>query len=168
MSAPLAALNFERYRDWEALDELPAAAAFDGPAYKHLSAGGMSKEQISECQRKVRILSGLYGLLRPLDEIRPYRLEMGTKLPISSKPTLAKYWQQHVSPALNEEFAAAPAGEPKGLVNTASKEYFDAVDVEALAEDVQLLTIKFPGPAVYAKQARGGICRYGACGVIAL
>ena len=93
---------------------------------------------------------------------------MGTKLPVGSKPTLAKYWQQHVSPALNEAFAAAPAGEPKVLVNTASKEYFDAVDVKALAEDVQLLTIKFPGPAVYAKQARGGICRYGACGVIAL
>lgn len=163
ISAPLAKLNRERYVGWDDLEEIPAAAAFDGPAFKKLAAGEMDAAQLKSCQARVRILSGLYGLLKPLDAVRPYRLEMGTKLAIGDSPNLQAYWRPHIALALNEELAAA--GKKKNapgkiLVNAASQEYFAAVDAEALDPDVTLLTVEFPGPAVYAKQARGAICKY--------
>lgn len=162
ISDALAALNHERYALWEEAPPLACGAGMDGPAFKKLDMAHMSAEECEETQKRVRILSGLYGVLKPCDTIAPYRLEMGTKLAVGEAKDLASFWRPHVVPALNEEFAAAAAAdEKKVLVNAASQEYFAAVDAAALADDVELVTVEFKTNAsVYAKQARGAIARY--------
>ena len=112
-------------------------------------------------QDKVRILSGLYGVLKPLDLMQAYRLEMGTKLPIGTKKNLYEFWKKDVVTALNQELE-----DDEVFVNLASKEYFKAIDVKALK--VPVITVdfkefkdgKYKIVAFYAKLARGLMARY--------
>ena len=156
LSDNLAALNWERYQNFDRAEAKPAALAFAGPAYRGLRAGDLAPTELAYLQEHLCILCGLYGVLRPLDAIKPYRLEMGTKLAAGGHPDLYSFWGGQIA-----ELCAR--GEPTGvLVNAASQEYWKSVDVAALPRGWRVLTVAFPGPAVHAKEARGAICRFAA------
>jgi cytoplasmic iron level regulating protein YaaA (DUF328/UPF0246 family) len=166
ISDALAQLNYERFQafDPQSEDGVQAAMAFDGDVYDGLQARTLDKPGLAFAQKRLRILSGLYGLLRPLDLIQPYRLEMGTRLKTRRGASLYDFWGPRISVALNE--AAEGAGEPV-LVNLASQEYFGAVDREALKLPVvncHFKELKGEEPAkvisFYAKRARGMMARF--------
>jgi cytoplasmic iron level regulating protein YaaA (DUF328/UPF0246 family) len=163
ISEPLAKLNAERFADFDRQATAPAALMFDGDTYTGLDAPSLSEDALRYAQDHLRILSGLYGLLRPLDRARPYRLEMGSRLKSPKGKSLYDFWGRKLARALNEQGAETGA---KFLLNCASQEYFGAVDTKAL--DLTVVTPKFledkpAGPKVisfYAKQARGALARY--------
>ena len=166
ISDNLALLNYERFQafDPESEDGVQAAMAFDGDVYDGLQARTLDKAGLAFAQQRLRILSGLYGLLRPLDVIQPYRLEMGTRLKTRRGASLYDFWGSRIAKALDE--AAEGAGEPV-LVNLASQEYFGAVDRKALKLPVvncHFKEIKGEEPAklisFYAKKARGMMARF--------
>ena len=99
--AATCSLNFSRYQQWSQQDSKPAGFAFDGPAYKALGLTSLDKAEVMYCQQHLRIVDGLYGLLRPLDNIRPYRLEMANKLNTNTGKTLYAYWGDLLTNALN-------------------------------------------------------------------
>jgi len=162
ISDKLAGLNAARFEEWQPPFTLsnakPAAQAFQGDVYTGLQAESFSEAENRYAQSHLRILSGLYGLLRPLDLIQPYRLEMGTKLSNSAGKDLYAYWKPTLTPALNEAIAESGS---KVLVNLASNEYFKAVDVRQL--DARVITPVFKDEkngtfkiiSFYAKKARG-------------
>jgi cytoplasmic iron level regulating protein YaaA (DUF328/UPF0246 family) len=165
LSDNLAKLNRERFQAFDPTSEegLQAAFAFNGDVYTGLKARELDKKSLAWAQNHVRILSGLYGVLRPLDAIQPYRLEMGVRLKTRRGQSLYDFWGDRVSHALNE---AARGHRDKTLVNCASGEYFGAVDRQALTlpvvscrfleeKDGEARIISF-----YAKQARGLMARY--------
>jgi cytoplasmic iron level regulating protein YaaA (DUF328/UPF0246 family) len=133
ISAELAALNHERFRAWRARPATrstrAAVFAFRGDVYIGLRAEEFSAGDIDFAQRHLRILSGLYGVLRPLDAIQPYRLEMGTPLPNSRGRNLYAFWGERIADALAAGARDAGARE---IVNLASQEYFRAVAAERL------------------------------------
>jgi len=165
LSDNLATLNRERFQAFDPAmeDGLQAAFAFNGDVYSGLRARELDKKGLTFAQAHVRILSGLYGVLRPLDAIQPYRLEMGVSLKTQRGKTLYAFWGDRIAKALNE--AAAGQKDPT-LVNCASQEYFGAVDTKALK--LPLVTTKFfeekDGESkiisFYAKKARGLMARY--------
>lgn len=157
VSDALASLNAQRFTDFATLATKPAAFAFDGPAYKGLSVSTLTAPQRDYCQSHLRILCGLYGVLKPLDALTPYRLEMSTKLPTSKGKDLYAFWGDSITSSLSAELLAAPA-EQRFVVNCASQEYWKSVNVSKLEGTVYHM--KFPGPAVHAKQARGAMVRY--------
>jgi len=165
ISPSLAELNFERFQDWEAPfttdNARPALLAFNGDTYQGLDARhSFSERDFTHAQKTLRVLSGLYGVLRPLDLIQPYRLEMGSKLANAKGKDLYAFWRREVTDRLNEDLATSPGA--KVLVNCASNEYFGAVDVDRL--DAKIITPAFldskdGGPhkmvSFFAKRARG-------------
>ncbi|MEM9796205.1 MAG: peroxide stress protein YaaA [Pseudomonadota bacterium] len=163
ISESLARLNRDRFRDWEAAPEKPAAFAFDGDTYAGLEAATLSEDGLRWAQNHLRILSGLYGLLRPLDAIRPYRLEMGTKLKTRRGKDLYTFWGDRIARLLNADAEATGANH---LLNCASQEYFGAVDRAALALPVitpTFLEDRPGGPktiSFFAKRARGAMARF--------
>ncbi|ANT60304.1 hypothetical protein AYJ57_08010 [Salipiger sp. CCB-MM3] len=167
LSDKLAELNRDRFRDYAEEPEIeatrPAALAFAGDTYQGLDAASLEPEEMDYAQDHLRILSGLYGVLRPLDAIQPYRLEMGSRLKTERGKSLYDFWGDRLSKALNAQ------GEALGtdvLVNCASQEYFGAVDRKALNLRVitpQFLEDKGGEPKVisfYAKRARGAMARF--------
>lgn len=167
ISDPLAQLNAARYASWSKKfsfdNSRQALLAFNGDVYEGLEAGTLTEKQLLWAQDHVRILSGLYGVLRPLDLMQPYRLEMGTRLPNPRGKDLYAFWAEEITTALN---ASLRAGKSKALVNLASEEYFKSVRSDALAAPVitpvfedwkggQYKIISF-----YAKRARGLMARY--------
>lgn len=165
LSDSLAKLNRERFQafDPHAEDGLQAAFAFNGDVYLGLKARELDKKALAWAQDHVRILSGLYGVLRPLDAIQPYRLEMGVRLKTKRGQTLYDFWGPRIAEALNAE---AKGHKDKTLVNCASGEYFGAVDRAALKlpvvscrfleeKDGEARVISF-----FAKRARGLLARY--------
>ena len=165
ISDKLADLNWQRNQDWKTPftpeNARPAIYAFDGDVYTGLDAYSIPIEKLDILQGSVRILSGLYGLLKPLDLMQAYRLEMGTKLPINESRNLYEFWKSIITKALNKELQ-----EEELFVNLASNEYFSAVDVKALKvpvitpefkdyKDGKLKIISF-----FAKKARGLMVRY--------
>lgn len=166
LSKELSDLNHDRYQTWEPVTEFNgknahAIAAFNGEVYRGFDAETLSEEKLKEAQETVRILSGLYGVLKPLDVIYPYRLEMGTKWSVTPKTTsLYKFWGTKIADALNEE------NEDGLIVNLASNEYFKAVDKKALKGRVITPTFKefkngdYKVIMVFAKRARGSMARY--------
>lgn len=165
ISADLAALNRERFQAFDAEAETGEAAIFTfaGDVYQGLHARTLSAPDLKWAQGHVRILSGLYGLLRPLDRIQPYRLEMGVRLKTKRGHSLYDYWGDRISSQLNAD--AKGMADPT-LVNLASQEYFGAVDAAALslpvvnihfleAKDGEERVISF-----FAKKARGAMARY--------
>ncbi|WP_324752636.1 peroxide stress protein YaaA [Roseovarius sp. Pro17] len=163
ISADLAKLNVERFAEFGDMDSKPAALAFAGDTYQGLEAGSLDADEMAWAQDHLRILSGLYGLLRPLDAIQPYRLEMGSKLKTPKGKSLYEYWGDRIAEALNRH-----AADVKGdvLVNCASQEYFGAVDRDALKLRVitpVFLEDKGGTPKIvsfYAKKARGAMARF--------
>lgn len=165
ISADLAKLNADRFKAFEDAPEgeRPAALAFAGDTYMGLEASSLDADTLSYAQDHLRILSGLYGVLRPLDAIRPYRLEMGSRLKTRKGPSLYAYWGPRIAEALNEQ--AREIGTDT-LVNCASVEYFSAVDQKAL--ELQVITPQFfeekpGGPKIvsfFAKKARGAMARF--------
>ena len=166
LSKELADLNHQRYQNWKA-DSIKnsgnsaVAAAFNGEVFKGLDASSMSPDQLVVAQCKLRILSGVYGILKPLDVIYPYRLEMGTKWKITpSKTNLYKFWGAKIAHSLNQE------NESGITVNLASAEYFKAVDKKTLIGRVVTPTFKefkkgdYKVIMVFAKRARGLMARY--------
>ena len=166
ISADLAKLNQARFKafDPDALDAgIQAAFAFDGDVYQGLDARTLEKAGLAFAQAHLRILSGLYGLLRPLDRIQPYRLEMGTRLKTRRGSSLYDFWGDRISKQLN---ADAEGQADPSLVNLASQEYFGAVDARALKlpvvtphfreeKDGESRIISF-----FAKKARGTMARF--------
>lgn len=167
LSESLATLNAERYAAWKNAHEPPSARpallAYQGDAFQQIEAATFSPEQWAFAQARVRILSGLYGALRPLDLILPHRLEMKTKWKSGDWDNLYDFWGDKISEALNE--ALAETGSDT-VLNLASNEYVRAVEKRKL--NGRLLAIKFQekrGEAfrtigVYAKRARGMMIRY--------
>jgi cytoplasmic iron level regulating protein YaaA (DUF328/UPF0246 family) len=162
ISPRLAELNAGRFRTFTDAPRRPAIFAFAGDVYAGFEAHSVEDPAILFAQDHLRILSGLYGLLRPLDEIRPYRLEMGTRW-APKRSNLYGYWQGRIAAQLEQD--AASAGGP--IVNLASKEYWAAVEGR-LPKDLQVIEIDFreEGPSglrfntFAAKRARGMMARY--------
>jgi len=163
ISAPLAKLNAERFRDFGTMESKPAALAFAGDTYQGLEAGTLNDDEMRYAQDHLRILSGLYGLLRPLDAIQPYRLEMGSRLKTQRGASLYDWWGTQISEALNAQAAQTKSNL---LVNCASQEYFGAVDTGALS--LRVITPVFMEEragtpkiiSFFAKKARGAMARY--------
>ncbi|KDB03457.1 hypothetical protein U879_11610, partial [Defluviimonas sp. 20V17] len=133
ISGPLARLNAERFRDFSDSPppdaQRPAVFAFAGDTYQGLEARTLDPDALVWAQDHLRILSGLYGLLRPFDRIQPYRLEMGSRLKTRRGKSLYDYWGSTIAEALN---TAGEAADTDTLINCASTEYFGAVDLGAL------------------------------------
>src|SRR4051812_454203 len=144
ISTELADLNVRRYADFSLpftmRNARQAAFAFDGDVYRGMDArGSMDGRDLAEAQKTVRILSGLYGVLRPLDLIQPYRLEMGTKLRTDRGETLYEWWGSRITDVLNDDLAESPGAAI--VVNLASGEYFRSVDTDRL--DGTLISPRF-------------------------
>ncbi|WP_110656907.1 peroxide stress protein YaaA [Salinicola halimionae] len=162
ISDKLAGLNAARYADWKTPFSLnnakPAAQAFQGDVYVGLEASGFSKADNAFAQDHLRILSGLYGLLRPLDLIQPYRLEMGIRLETGAGRDLYAYWRERLTTDLDKAVAASGSST---LVNLASNEYSKAIDFKKLEADVVSPVFRdekngqFKIISFYAKKARG-------------
>ena len=164
ISDKLAKLNTARFRGFADQPERPALYAFAGDVYLGFEARTLDEPAVAFAQDHVRILSGLYGLLRPLDRIRPYRLEMGTRWAPGRKKDLYAYWGERLSAMLAEDLAADGSDT---IVNLASKEYWHAVG-QSPPKAARVLTIDFreEGPdglrfnSFGAKRARGMMARY--------
>jgi len=154
LSDGLAALNHERFGNFDAQPARPVIGAFEGQAYKGLDAASLGAKELAYLQDSLRILCGLYGVLRPLDQIRPYRLEMGLKFACAGKKSLYDYWGDR----LTQMLAAEAKDSCPFVLNVASQEYAKSVDLGALG--VPVVTACFPGPAVHAKTARGEMARF--------
>ncbi len=166
ISDKLADLNWQRNQERNVAEmnienARQAIYAFNGDVYIGLDAYSLSEEKLDVLQDKLRILSGLYGLLKPLDLMQPYRLEMGTKLPIGKNKNLYEFWKPILVKQLNSELE-----KDELFVNLASNEYFEAVDLKKLKvpvitpefkdyKDGKLKMISF-----FAKKARGMMVRY--------
>lgn len=167
ISPKLAELNAERFRQWQQpftlVNAKQALFAFRGDVYTGLDADSLSESDMQFAQHHLRILSGLYGLLRPQDLIQPYRLEMGTRLANPQGRNLYEFWGDTVSEALNTTFSGQ---ENKTLINLASNEYFKAVRPAKLKANIVTPVFKeFKGDSyrvigLYAKRARGMMSRY--------
>ncbi len=163
ISDSLAKLNTERFRAFPELPERPAIYAFAGDVYAGFEVHSVDEEAVLFAQDHVRILSGLYGLLRPLDVIRPYRLEMGTKW-APKRGDLYAYWSGRIAAKLRGDVEASGS---RAIINLASKEYWNAVDGQ-LPEEIAIIEIDFreQGPnglrfnTFAAKRARGMMARY--------
>jgi cytoplasmic iron level regulating protein YaaA (DUF328/UPF0246 family) len=165
ISQKLADLNWQRNQSWKLPfttdNARPAIFTFDGDVYGGLDVFSLQTEKLDTLQNKVRILSGLYGILKPLDLIQAYRLEMGTKIAIDNSKNLYEFWKHKITTALNKELKANEL-----FINLASNEYFEAVDKKALKTPIitpefkdyhngKLKIISF-----FAKRARGRMARY--------
>lgn len=167
LSDALSALNVARYAAWSpkfsAKNAKQAILAFNGDVYDGLNAATFSGDDLQWAQQHVGMLSGLYGLLRPLDYMQPYRLEMGTKLSNAQGANLYKFWGSTMADYINTHLAADKA---PIVVNLASNEYFKSVDRKALqARVVECVFEDFKGSdykviSFFAKRARGLMARY--------
>ncbi|WP_292071296.1 peroxide stress protein YaaA [Brevundimonas sp. UBA7534] len=165
ISDDLAKLNAERFKafDPDSTDGVQAAFAFAGDVYEGLKARDLAPDALAFAQDHVRILSGFYGLLRPLDRIQPYRLEMGTRLKTRRGSSLYDFWGDRLSKQLN---ADAEGQVDPTLVNLASQEYFGAIDAKALK--LPIVTPQFREEkdgesriiSFFAKKARGSMTRF--------
>ena len=165
ISEKLSELNWQRNQDWKlpftSENARPAVYAFNGDVYSGLDAYSLKENQLENLEESLRILSGLYGILKPLDLMQPYRLEMGTKFPVGRAKNLPGFWKEKITQQLNDELQ-----DDELFVNLASNEYFAAVDVKKLNAEVitpifkdwkndKLKVISF-----FAKKARGSMVRY--------
>jgi uncharacterized protein len=165
ISDKLADLNWQRNQEWAtpftAKNARPAVYAFNGDVYTGLDAYTLPTAKLNKLQDTLRILSGFYGLLKPLDLIQPYRLEMGTQMPVGDNKNLYEFWKKTLTEALNAELA-----NDELFINLASQEYFGAIDEKALK--VPVITPEFKDykdgklrmVSFFAKKARGMMVRY--------
>ncbi|MGC9386134.1 MAG: peroxide stress protein YaaA [Hydrogenovibrio sp.] len=168
LSDALAELNYQRFQDWQWPFDAQAKQAvllFKGDVYQGLEASSLTPSQLTYLQNHLRILSGLYGLLKPLDRILPYRLEMGTKLANAKGKDLYAFWGDQITDVLNQQLAEQDS---HLVVNLASNEYFKAVNKKQLQAEVITPQFKdwkngqYKMISFYAKRARGLMARYAA------
>lgn len=169
LSDALAQLNVQRYAEWQpsfdTSNARQAILAFNGDVYEGLQAADLSDKQLQWAQEHLVMLSGLYGALRPLDLMRPYRLEMGTRLETRKGKTLYAFWGDQIANYLNQRLAEQ-AGEAPVVVNLASEEYFKVVNQKALKARVVQCVFQDEKNGVWkvisfhAKRARGLMARY--------
>lgn len=167
LSDALAALNVARYEAWRprftARNAKQAALAFDGDVYRGLDAASLSQEDLAWAQRHLCILSGLYGVLRPLDRMQPYRLEMGTRLITDRGDNLYQFWGAQIAEYLNRRLAS---DRTPVVVNLASQEYVKAVDRKVLKARVVECVFeqgrggRYQVVSFFAKRARGLMARF--------
>ena len=168
ISENLGFLNFERFQSWKqnsspGPDSKQSVFAFQGDVYKGLDISSLDKSTINYSQKYLRILSGLYGLLKPLDLIAPYRLEMGTKLRIGNSDNLYEFWKTDLTEALNKDLKIQKTNV---LVNLASNEYFSVLDKEMIRAEVISPVFKdykngdYKIISFHAKKARGLMTRF--------
>lgn len=165
ISANLGQLNYERNQSWSlpftGENARQAVYAFSGEVYRALDVYTVPPGKIELLQNTLRIISGLYGILRPLDLIQPYRLEMGTKFPVGRNKNLYEFWRKKITQALNDELK-----DDEIFLNLASAEYFKAIDPKALKVPVITAVFKdfkngeYKSIMTYAKLARGYMTRY--------
>lgn len=165
ISDNLANLNWQRNQSWKLPfnqeNSRPAVYTFDGDVYGGLDVYSLPIEKLETLQNKLRILSGLYGLLKPLDLMQAYRLEMGTKIAIGDSKNLYEFWKTKITNSLNKEMS-----KDELFINLASNEYFSAVDVKKLK--VKVITPEFKDYkdnklkiiSFFAKRARGLMVRF--------
>lgn len=165
VSDALADLNYQRYKDFstpfDKTNARPAVYAFAGDVYQGLEAYTIPTDKLDVLQEKLRILSGMYGILRPLDLIQPYRLEMGTDLKVRRKKNLYEFWGDQITNYLNDELE-----DDELFVNLASNEYFKAINTKKLKVPVispvfkDMNNGKLKVLSFFAKKARGAMVRY--------
>ncbi|MBU2019033.1 MAG: peroxide stress protein YaaA [Bacteroidetes bacterium] len=167
VSTDIADLNVERYRNWdfslgESKSKNPAISSFTGEVYRGLDADSLSEEGMQFAQENLRILSGLFGLLRPFDLMQPYRLEMGTSWAVTPKTkNLYQFWGNKIALQLSSEMM-----KDEVLINLASTEYFKAIDLKSLKRQMitpvfkELKNGEYKVVMTYAKNARGKMTRY--------
>tara|TARA_B100001769_G_C22106216_1_gene597652 strand:+ start:936 stop:1694 length:759 start_codon:yes stop_codon:yes gene_type:complete len=165
ISSKIADLNYERNQSWSlpftTSNSRQAVYAFSGDVYRGLDTYSIENDKIDFMQNNVRIVSGLYGLLKPLDLIQPYRLEMGAKLSFDSNRNLYDFWRKKISEKLNNELID---NEP--LINLASNEYFKVIDTKVIKSDIYSVNFKqfkngsYKTIAIFSKKARGMMTRF--------
>ena len=165
ISDALSALNYDRNQTWKTPfspnNAKQAIYSFTGEVFRGIDAHSLSEEKIPLLQDRLRILSGLYGILKPLDLIQPYRLEMGTKLSVQKTTNLYKFWDDQIAKSLNEELE-----EGELLVNLASTEYFKVIPKKILKVPMVTPVFKdfkngeYKTIMTFAKKARGLMVRY--------
>ena len=165
ISSKIADLNYERNHSWSLpftqANARQAVYAFSGDVYRGLDAYSIDDSRIDFLQNSVRIISGLYGLIKPLDLIQPYRLEMGTKLAFDSNKNLYDYWRKKITEQLNLEL-----DDKEPILNLASNEYFKAIDLKVINTDVYSANFKqfkngnYKTIAIFSKKARGMMTRF--------
>ncbi len=164
LSDNLAHLNWQRYQSWKKeidTNARPAIFTFNGNAYNGLSVHSLPEKKLPKLNEQLRILSGLYGLLRPFDYIYPYRMEMGAKLSFDNYKNLYEFWRDKITRQLNSELKNNDF-----LVNLASQEYFKAIDTKKLKAPVYHIVFKeykngeLKTISLYAKIARGLMTRF--------
>ena len=165
ISSSLGELNYDRNNRWSLpfshKNARQSIYAFSGDVYRGLDSYTIGEDKIDFMQNSVRIISGLYGLLKPLDLIQPYRLEMGTKMPVDDNKNLYEYWRQKITNQLNKELAN---DEP--VLNLASNEYFKAIDTKVVKNIIyssnfkQLKNGDYKTIAIFSKKARGMMTRF--------
>jgi len=167
ISPKLADLNYHRFQEWT-LPFTPenswqAVMMFNGDVYQGMKAETFSPSEFETAQQHLRILSGVYGLLKPLDLIQPYRLEMGTNIGIARKKNLYEFWKTKITAKLNQELAESGQ---KELINLASNEYFSAIDTKKLKARIITPAFKehkngqYQMISFFAKRARGLMSRF--------
>lgn len=167
ISANLGQLNFERFQTWHQPftpeNAKQAVLAFSGDVFQGLNAPSLSEEQLLKLQSKLRILSGLYGVLKPLDLMQPYRLEMGTKLKYQRSADLYAFWKSKITPKVKEVLAESGSNI---LVNLASNEYYKSIDTKKLGAEIvtpefkDLKNGQYKMISFFAKKARGLMTRF--------
>ena len=165
ISSSLGELNYQRNNSWSlpfsSKNARQSIYAFSGDVYRGLDSYTIDEDKIDFMQNSVRIISGLYGLLKPLDLIQPYRLEMGTKMPVDDNKNLYEYWRQKITTQLNTDL---DKNEP--VLNLASNEYFKAIDKKVVKTDIftanfkQLKNGEYKTIAIFSKKARGMMTRF--------
>ena len=165
ISSKIADLNYERNQSWSLpfteKNARQAVYAFSGDVYRGLDAYTIETKKVDFLQNTVRIISGLYGLIKPLDLIQPYRLEMGTKLAFDSNKNLYDFWRNKITEQLNTELY-----ENEPILNLASNEYFKAIDTKVIKNVVysanfkQIKNGELKTIAIYSKKARGMMTRF--------
>jgi hypothetical protein len=161
LSPSLSQLNYDRYQNFETAEIKEAALAFNGEVYSGLQAEEWNQKQRAFANKHVRILSGLYGVVKPLDPIKPYRLEMGTSLKVGRKKNLYEFWGDSVTEVLLSEMTSE---EP--IINLASNEYAKVIDWKKVKQPVITPAFKefkngdFKTIMVFAKKARGFMANY--------
>jgi cytoplasmic iron level regulating protein YaaA (DUF328/UPF0246 family) len=167
ISPKLAELNFQRFQAWTTPftpeNSWQSVLMFNGDVYQGLKAETFSVSDFEIAQQKLRILSGVYGLLKPLDLIQPYRLEMGTNLSVARKRNLYEFWKAKITAKLNQEMEQT---DQKLLINLASNEYFSAIDTKKLKARIITPSFKenkngkYQMVSIFAKRARGLMSRF--------
>ena len=165
ISPSLGDLNYKRNNSWSlpfsSKNARQSIYAFSGDVYRGLDSYTVEEDKIDFMQNSVRIISGLYGLLKPLDLIQPYRLEMGTKISVDDNKNLYEYWRQKITSQLNKEL-----DENEPVLNLASNEYFKAIDRKVVKTDIytanfkQLKNGEYKTIAIFSKKARGMMTRF--------